>query len=213
MTTDTRIYVACLASYNNGVLHGAWIDTEGKDADDLQAEVNAILRASKFPNVTVTCPTCDGDSAVRAVIELGRKNTAHEACDCNGRGEVPSAEEFAIHDHEGFYGLISENSSLSTVAEASALIAEHGEAYAKYAAHVGGSSLPDASDFEDHFRGEWDSLEAYADDYIKSCGLLDSMPENLRYYFDTKSFARDMEINGDVFTESLSNGNVAVFSN
>lgn len=24
--SDNRIYVACLASYNNGVLHGKWID-------------------------------------------------------------------------------------------------------------------------------------------------------------------------------------------
>ncbi len=27
-----RIYVACLAAYNNGILHGAWIDaTQGED--------------------------------------------------------------------------------------------------------------------------------------------------------------------------------------
>ncbi|HBJ92860.1 MAG TPA: antirestriction protein ArdA, partial [Hyphomonadaceae bacterium] len=24
---DIRIYIACLAAYNNGYLHGAWIDT------------------------------------------------------------------------------------------------------------------------------------------------------------------------------------------
>ena len=24
--TEPRIYVACLAAYNNGILHGAWID-------------------------------------------------------------------------------------------------------------------------------------------------------------------------------------------
>ena len=28
--------------------------------------------------------------------------------------------------------------------------------------------------------------------------MLDSMPENLRYYFDVERFARDMELNGDV---------------
>lgn len=45
-TTDLRIYVACLASYNAGTFHGAWIDCKGKDADALQAEVSAMLRAS-----------------------------------------------------------------------------------------------------------------------------------------------------------------------
>jgi antirestriction protein len=31
LTTEPRIYVACLAAYNNGNLHGAWIDaTQGE---------------------------------------------------------------------------------------------------------------------------------------------------------------------------------------
>lgn len=36
MTTssDIRIYVACLAAYNNGILHGAWIDAD-QDVDDM----------------------------------------------------------------------------------------------------------------------------------------------------------------------------------
>ena len=43
-----RIYVACLASYVNGRLHGVWIDAN-QDADDLQAEVDALLAASPEP--------------------------------------------------------------------------------------------------------------------------------------------------------------------
>lgn len=45
-SADFRIYAACLASYNNGVLHGAWIDVDGKDADDIQQEINLMLKAS-----------------------------------------------------------------------------------------------------------------------------------------------------------------------
>lgn len=33
---------------------------------------------------------------------------------------------------------------------------------------------------------------------IEDCGLLDEMPENLRYYFDVQRFARDLELNGDI---------------
>ena len=33
MTTPS-IYVACLAAYNNGHLHGKWIDVDG-DADEI----------------------------------------------------------------------------------------------------------------------------------------------------------------------------------
>jgi antirestriction protein len=46
MTNDTtpRIYVACLAAYNHGHLHGAWIDAG--DADDMHDAVQKMLAAS-----------------------------------------------------------------------------------------------------------------------------------------------------------------------
>jgi antirestriction protein len=43
-----RFYAACLASYTNGVLHGAWIDLDS-DADVLREAVQAMLAASKQP--------------------------------------------------------------------------------------------------------------------------------------------------------------------
>lgn len=50
MSTDTapRIYVACLAAYNAGRLHGRWIDA-AQDADAIHAEVHAMLAASPVP--------------------------------------------------------------------------------------------------------------------------------------------------------------------
>ena len=44
-----RIYVACLASYNAGTMHGEWIDVD-QDADEIQAEINTILKASPEPD-------------------------------------------------------------------------------------------------------------------------------------------------------------------
>lgn len=38
----------------------------------------------------------------------------------------------------------------------------------------------------------------YAESYIEDTGLLEQMPENLRFYFDTEAFARDMVLNGDI---------------
>jgi antirestriction protein len=43
------IYVASLADYNNGVLHGAWIDA-AREPDEIQADINAILASSREPN-------------------------------------------------------------------------------------------------------------------------------------------------------------------
>ena len=53
-----RMYAACLASYNNGVLHGEWFDLEEfDDATDLQEAIQRkVLMTSRFPNVTVDCP-------------------------------------------------------------------------------------------------------------------------------------------------------------
>ena len=49
--TDTpRIYVACLASYNAGILHGEWIDAT--DADEIREAIETMLSKSRhsLPN-------------------------------------------------------------------------------------------------------------------------------------------------------------------
>jgi len=47
-TIAPRVYVACLASYNSGILHGAWIDAN-QDADDIRDQIAAMLAASPEP--------------------------------------------------------------------------------------------------------------------------------------------------------------------
>lgn len=44
----------------------------------------------------------------------------------------------------------------------------------------------------------------YAEQFIEDTGMLDNMPENLRYYFDIKAFARDMMLNGDITDSHVS---------
>lgn len=43
------IYVASLADYNNGVLHGAWIEA-AREPEDIQADINDILDSSREPD-------------------------------------------------------------------------------------------------------------------------------------------------------------------
>ena len=50
----------------------------------------------------------------------------------------------------------------------------------------------DASGFEDSYSGEWASDMALAEDFIESTGMLAEMPDNLRGYFDTAAFTRDL---------------------
>jgi len=44
-----KIYVACLASYNNSILHGEWIDAD-QSADDIKDEIYKMLKASPIDN-------------------------------------------------------------------------------------------------------------------------------------------------------------------
>ncbi len=168
-TNTMRIYVACLAAYNAGTLHGRWIDLDGKSGDDIRDEVDAMLAASP----------------------------------------APDAEEWAIHDHEGFgpYKL-SESESFDDIAELVEAVEEHGDAVLAYMANNCG----DLSDFADAYLGEFPSVKDYAYDYIDQTGMLDNVNETISRYFDYDSFAHDMEVGGDIWTAPAPGG-VYIFQN
>ena len=56
------------------------------------------------------------------------------------------------------------------------------------------------NDFNERYRGEYDSWEHMAEELLEETGGLDQIPESLRYYFDYKKYANDLRIGGD-FTE------------
>lgn len=206
----SRIYVRSLSDYNNGHLHGDWIDLEGLDEIEVQDAINVILRGSRYPNVTYTCHTCDGDSAVRAAVELARKGTHTPHCDCNGTGVIPSAEEWAIHDYEDMTDM-GENPSIAELVETARLLEEHGDAWRAYVEHVG-SHYATESGFEDAQAGSADSELAWVENFLEETGVLGEMPENLRNYFDTEAYLRDMKLGGDVGFEEV-DGTVYAFWN
>lgn len=43
-----QIYIASLSDYNAGILHGKWIELEGKDVCDIQKEIDRILADSPY---------------------------------------------------------------------------------------------------------------------------------------------------------------------
>lgn len=48
-TLEPKIYVACLAAYNNGYLHGKWINAN-QSSNELYEAVKEILAASPIPH-------------------------------------------------------------------------------------------------------------------------------------------------------------------
>lgn len=152
-----RIYVACLASYNDGILHGAWIDA-AQSTQEIRRDVSQML--------------------FRSPVEL--------------------AEEWAIHDHEGFEGIyISEYSSFDAIADYAEFIREHGKLGGKLIAYYG--NLEDAQKaISERYAGEHDSLSDYAEQLTAETTQI---PEALSYYIDYEKMARDLEINDVLIIE------------
>lgn len=188
-----KIYAACLASYNAGILHGAWIDaTQG--ADGIRDDIAEMLRASPYPNVRVTCPTCDGDSAVRAAVKLARRGSIDSAC-CTD-GTVPSAEEYAIHDYDDLPSSWGEHPDIDKVgAYAEAMdeldTDEEREGFRLLLDDRHGEE-PDVERFREVYRGCWPTFRDYAENFADDIGLLEGAPEMLERYFDWESWARDL---------------------
>jgi len=62
-TETPRIYVACLAAYNSGRLHGRWIDA-AQDAEDIKAQIAEMLKESPEPGA-------EEWAIVSAVLKVG----------------------------------------------------------------------------------------------------------------------------------------------
>ena len=163
---DIQIYVACLASYNSGMLHGTWIDAN-QDAYAIYDAVQAMLASSP----------------------------------------VADAEEWAIHDYEGFEGVrLSEWEGFAEVSELAAFIAERGKIGAELINHLG--SMDDARKaMSEAYAGEYASLADFAEELTEQSS---DIPEKIRYYIDYDRMARDIEIN-DVCTVETGVEQVHVF--
>lgn len=164
--TTPRIYVACLAAYNNGYLHGKWIDAD-QDTDSIYAEIAAMLKTSP----------------------------------------IPDAEEWAIHDYEGFEGIrLSEYAGIETVAQLAAFIAEHGKLGAEVYNHFGSIEEAETA-LNDQYAGEYASLADFAQELTEQSTTI---PDSLRHYIDYDRMARDMAIS-DVLTIETAHDEVHVF--
>ena len=183
-----RFYASCLASYNNGVLHGRWIDAS-PDVEEMQSEVDAMLRESRFPSARVPCPDCEG---------------GEEDCPtCGGNGVVPSAEEYAIHDVDGIPSFFGSGSDLEGIADFAAFVEECAEfVNAGYAEELALALVDNEGSVEyarerlESFLGLYDTFGDYADEQADTMldGYSVSEKSPLRRYFDYDAWARDLSM-------------------
>ncbi len=167
--TEPRIYVACLAAYNNGYLHGAWIDA-AQESWAIYDAVRVMLAASP----------------------------------------IAGAEEWAIHDYEGFSGIrIEEYASFDRVSELASFLAEHGAIGAALLDYYSGDLVEAREALADRYLGQHPSLADYVQEVTEETTAI---PQPLRYYIDYAAMARDAELNGELFTVSTAWNAVHVFA-
>jgi antirestriction protein len=124
---------------------------------------------------------------------------------------TPLAEEYAIHDHEGFEGIrIGEWEDLADLSRHGRALEEHGIAWAIYVGNIGAEFATDES-FRDAYRGAWDSCEAFAESLADDSGALASVPDEFRGHIDWESYTREMFM-GD-FWSGEGDGRTHVFAN
>ena len=131
--------------------------------------------------------------------------------------EGQAAEEWAIHDYQGFGTFhLNEYESLTTVASIARGIVQHGQAFSAWAAE-GLATPEELARFEEAYLGEWESIESYAESLIDDFGIMVQVervvPEGLRPYvvFDVAGFARDLVLGGDVSAVDRQEGGVWIF--
>ena len=123
---------------------------------------------------------------------------------------IPDAEEWAIHDHEGFEGLdISEYEEIESVCEKAAFIEEHGRLGAELASHYGGDLKEAKTTLNDHYAGQYSSLAEFAEELTDQTA---EIPNSLQYYIDYELMGRDLAIS-DVFVIRLGYEELHVFWN
>jgi antirestriction protein len=116
----------------------------------------------------------------------------------------PPAEEWAIHDYEGFGRLrLSEFASMDDIAAVANGIEEHGPVFAELTMHFGGlCGLDEARKYMgEGYRGEYESIADYVEQLLDDCygDVLKNLPDFIRYHIDRDGIASDMEMGGDIF--------------
>lgn len=208
-----RIYVASLSDYNAGELHGIWIDVDQMDAEDMQEEINKMLLASNHPNTVIECDECVGTGKVPdpaypryKILPLFVAMTCPH---CKGEGSIPTAEEWEIHDIENLPDFFGEGTTLEEIEEfiENANMVSNEAAYLAYCNYQ--EEIADYHDFDDCFRGEWDSAEEFGRYLLEDVDGF-TLPDHLADFFDYEGYAENL-FRGEFSSVDSSNYSIYVF--
>lgn len=126
---------------------------------------------------------------------------------CQELHEDENDAEFMFQDWEGIPDKFASECSINwAFIEAYKQAKDQGKD-AAFIAWADYSGECDFDAFDDAYRGEAQSEEAYAMEFVEDNGMLSDVPEPLRNYFDYEAYARDLFSSGYVLHDGY------VFSN
>ena len=176
MVQTQRVFVESLEARNAGKWHGEWFTlNDYADFEGLHEDVTAYM---------------------------GR--------DPHARYGPP---EYAVSDAEGFGRIRTDRFTLGSLWDIHEAIQtdqdlERGLAFTLYVSDVHGEDycqdVEEAkSDFDDRYRGAWDSVKDFAWDFANDLEGINRQAEQGSFtarYFDAEAFGRDLELGGDIST-------------
>lgn len=187
ITNSRRIFLGCMACYNEGCIFGEWLDLNDFDSlEDLQEKAREIVTKS---------PCKDGE-------EYDIQD--HEGFHGTLSGMYPSLSEvWAIHQ-------------TASQAEEEGIDPELLLEFAnrEFADDICKEDNDIVEKFQDAYRGEYSSLESWAYEFVDDCllsGLDKRVKEQIEYFFDYQKYARDCEYSGEIFSLEH-NGKTHVFA-
>lgn len=121
---------------------------------------------------------------------------------------IDNAEEYAIHDYEGFGSYrLSEYENLEDVQQIAVFIEEHNDLGMELLAYF--DTIEEAETaLEDKYHGCFSSLADYAEQFTTETS---EVPSHLQYYIDYERMGRDWEMSGDIFTIETAHDEVHIF--
>ncbi|WP_159953195.1 antirestriction protein ArdA [Rhizobium sp. 18065] len=158
-----RFYAACLASYNNGRLHGRWIDATS-DVEEMQEEITAMLKVSPirgaeewavhdYENLPTTLGEYPGLQTIADFVELAEEH------------DLTGSDFGAVVAHFG------------TVEYAAEELRNHYSgtypSFKDYAEEMADESLAAHGIKDDHPLAQFFDYEAYARDLTHSCSAVE----------------------------------------
>jgi antirestriction protein len=184
---ERKIFLGCLACYNEGRIIGQWLNLDEYDYEELEEKAKTIVKES---------PCVYGEE--------------YDIQDFEGfykllKGSSPSLNDIWTA-HEALKLIEEETDDIDLFMEFVEL-----EGYDDLI--LAGNADQVLNRFGDKYLGSWKTLEEWAYDFMEDTYFShEKVPDVIKNYFDYQAYARDCELEGSIYT-IRHNGQVHVFCN